>query len=190
LWHHVRGNPRYLDIETTEYRTDITVLGISDGDFYHALVKGRNLSRQSICAALSGATCLVTFNGASFDVPVIEQAYPSCLPAVVHLDLRHICRQAGLTGGLKRIEEHLQLRRDERLDGLDGADAILLWYRHVMGDDDALERLVDYNAADVLNLTPLLDRVLPALWAHVRFGTPVPFAMPSRMLSSNATEDL
>jgi uncharacterized protein YprB with RNaseH-like and TPR domain len=176
LYPHLMDNPRFLDIETTEYRHDVTVVGVSDGEFYQALVKGRNLDGAHVRALLRGASCIITFNGSSFDLPVLERAFPGSVPDVPHIDLRHVCAQAGLSGGLKRIEKHLSISRAAAIRDTDGADAIMLWYRHVLGEEDALQELVDYNAADVLNLAPLAELVIPALWRKVRYGESLPFS--------------
>ena len=173
-WKHVLDEPRFIDIETTEYSHDITVIGISDGEFYQAFVQGVNLDRHALRRALEGATCLITFNGSSFDLPIIERKFPEILPEVPHLDLRHICRQAGLTGGLKAIERQLAICRAGTVREKDGTDAILLWHAYRLGDDTALQELVDYNAADVLNLKPLLEMVVPALWRYVRYEEELP----------------
>jgi hypothetical protein len=175
LYPHLLDNPRFLDIETTEYCNQVTVVGVSDGDFYQAFVRGRNLDVHRLRAAFRDATCIITFNGSSFDLPILDRNFPGVLPNVPHIDLRHTCAQAGLRGGLKMIERHLTIRRGDAIREMDGADAILLWYRYRLGDESALQRLVDYNAADVLNLKPLADIVIPALWNHVRDGTPLPF---------------
>jgi hypothetical protein len=172
---HVMDNPRFVDIETTEYRNDVTVVGVSDGEFYQAFVKGKNLDRNSLRQAFAGASCIITFNGSSFDLPIIERNFPGVLPEVPHLDLRHICGQAGLKGGLKRIEQHLAISRAGTIRELNGADAIMLWYRHKFGDENALRDLVDYNAADVLNLAPLAELIIPSLWNNVRYSKELPF---------------
>jgi len=175
VYQDVLDNPRYVDIETTEYHYDITVIGVSDGEFYQAFVRDKNLTHQALRRAFAGATCIVTFNGGSFDLPIIERNFPGVLPSVPHLDLRHICAQAGLRGGLKRIERQLGIRRAAAIRDTNGVDAIMLWYRHKLGDEQALIDLVDYNAADVLNLAPLAKRVIKALWCHHRYGEALPF---------------
>jgi len=175
LAREILREPRFLDIETTEYRGDITVVGVGDGDYCLALVKGRSLDAIALQRLLADASCIVTFNGSSFDLPILYRQFPRALPDVPHLDMRHLCAQAGLHGGLKRIEEHLGIRRADALRDVDGVDAILLWHRHALGDADALSRLVEYNSADVLNLQPLLEKVLPALWRHVRYGEALPW---------------
>ncbi|HIH24238.1 TPA: ribonuclease H-like domain-containing protein [Candidatus Woesearchaeota archaeon] len=178
LYRQLLENPRFLDIETTEYCNQVTVVGISDGEFYQAFVRGRNLDIARLRRALAGATCIITFNGSSFDLPIIDRNFPGVLPDVPHIDLRHVCAQANLRGGLKAIERHLSIRRADNIRETDGTDAIMLWYRHALGDEHALQSLIDYNAADVLNLKPLADMVIPALWNHVRHEKPLPF-LPS-----------
>jgi uncharacterized protein YprB with RNaseH-like and TPR domain len=178
-YRHIMDNPRFVDIETTEYRNDITVIGVSDGEFYQAFIKGRNLNFAALQRAFAGATCIITFNGSSFDLPIIERNFPGLLPQVPHLDLRHVCAQAGLRGGLKHIERHLGIARPDAIRENTGADAIMLWYRHILGDEEALRDLVDYNAADVLNLAPIAELVIPALWKNVRHGQELPFQSTS-----------
>jgi uncharacterized protein YprB with RNaseH-like and TPR domain len=182
LYGDVMDEPRFVDIETSERCHDVTVVGVSDGEFYQAFVQGVNLDTHCLRRALAGASCLVTFNGSSFDLPILERVFPGALPAVPHLDVRHICAHAGLRGGLKRIERHLAIRRAGTVRDLDGTDAILLWHRYRMGEHAALAELIDYNAADVLNLKPLLDLVVPALWRSVRFGDELPFVPVPAML--------
>ncbi len=169
----VMDEPRFIDIETTEYANEITVVGISDGDFYQAFVKGVNLDTRTLRRALQGATCLITFNGSSFDLPIIQRNFPGVLPEVPHLDVRHICAQAGLKGGLKAIERNLMISRASAIRDADGTDAIFLWHSYVLGNEESLKDLIDYNAADVLNLQPLLDSVVKSLWEHVRYGEPL-----------------
>jgi uncharacterized protein len=171
----VMENPRFVDIETSEYRNDVTIVGISDGEFYQAFVKGRNLNSQNLRRALAGASCIVSFNGSSFDLPILDRNFDQILPNVPHFDLRHICNQAGLNGGLKRIERHLMISRPVTIRETTGADAIMLWYRHVLGDEEALQELIDYNAADTLNLAPLAKQVIPALWRNIRYQEELPF---------------
>lgn len=166
----VMDEPRFVDIETSERCHDVAVVGVSDGDFYQAFVQGVNLDTHSLRRAFRGCTCIVTFNGVSFDLPILSRLFPEAIPTVPHLDLRHICAQAGLQGGLKSIERQLAICRAGTLRDIDGTDALLLWHRYRMGDEKALRELVDYNAADVLNLKPLLETVVPALWRHVRHG--------------------
>ena len=150
----------YVDIETTGLSryAPITVVGISDGKRTHTLVKGKNLNHSSLKSILSSATMLVTFNGSSFDLPIIEHSFPGAIPRIPHLDLRNALRRLGYVGGLKSIERELGLERDRRVEYMTGSDAVYLWRlweRH--GNANALDLLVEYNACDCLNMKPLAE---------------------------------
>ena len=49
--------------------------------------------------------------------------------------------------------------------GLNGNDAINLWWDYLRGNDDALGPLLAYNAADVVNMELLLEYAYPRLCA-------------------------
>ncbi|HEX2022532.1 MAG TPA: ribonuclease H-like domain-containing protein [Candidatus Thermoplasmatota archaeon] len=163
----------YLDIETTGDRTNaVTVVGVRRGGESRTFVRGRDYTPQAVSAFLEGTTCLVTFNGASFDLPVLASEGVA-LPVVPHVDLRVALAKAGLTGGLKRIEETLGLPRRDDVAGLTGWDAVKMWRRfEERGDEEALERLLAYNRADFENLEPLArlaaDRLEAALLASIK----------------------
>lgn len=160
----------YIDIETTGDRANqVTVVGIRRAGRDRAFVKrlrqddeasiadagGEPYTPQAVADALAGASCVVTFNGASFDLPVLASEGVA-LPPAPHVDLRVVCARVGLTGGLKKIEETLGFGRTGELAGLSGWDAVKLWRRWEEREDaDALRTLVAYNVADFANLEPL-----------------------------------
>ncbi|MBW2006325.1 MAG: ribonuclease H-like domain-containing protein [Deltaproteobacteria bacterium] len=43
------------------------------------------------------------------------------------------------------------------MDGMDGYEAVLLWKAYQWGDESALERLIQYNTADIVHLKPLME---------------------------------
>ena len=69
-----------------------------------------------------------------------------------------VAAPARLPWGLKRIERQWGIDRGDEIAGLTGFDAVLLWARHRHGDAAALQRLIAYNRADVVNLEVLLQR--------------------------------
>ena len=71
--------------------------------------------------------------------------------------LRFVLRRLGLSGGLKVIERRMGLAREEGVDGLNGLDAVRLWAEYRSGDRSALDRLIRYNTADIVNLEPLME---------------------------------
>ena len=106
---------------------------------------------------------LVTFNGKSFDWPLLQGRYvmnhlpvPASLP---HLDLLHIARRlhkkrvGSVT--LKRLEsEVLGLERGPDIDGAEIGPR----YAHFLrtGDEAALSIVVEHNAIDVLSMLALV----------------------------------
>jgi len=79
-------------------------------------------------------------------------------------------RRLGLQGGLKCIERELQIHREEAIEGLDGWDAVRLWHRWRGGEEEALDLLLRYNAADARNLEPLAELLFQQMVA--RYGPP------------------
>jgi uncharacterized protein YprB with RNaseH-like and TPR domain len=148
----------YLDIETGPLghgRQGITVIGLFDGREFRSFVRGHNL--HTFEDYLRRYDLLVTFNGKSFDLPVIERELG--IPIYqAQIDLRLFLHRLGYHGGLKRIERQWGIDREDEIAGLTGFDAVLLWARYRHGDAAALPRLIAYNRADVVNLEVLLQR--------------------------------
>jgi uncharacterized protein YprB with RNaseH-like and TPR domain len=146
----------YLDIETTGDRANhVTVVGVRFRGEDRAFVRGKDYSPEAVGAFLADASCLVTFNGASFDLPILQNEGVQ-LPQVPHADLRLVFNRLGYAGGLKKIETQLGVARADGLQGLTGWDAVKLWRKWSdRRDEAALETLVAYNIADTANLEPL-----------------------------------
>ena len=90
---------------------------------------------------------LVSYNGKSFDVPVIERFFNITLDKA-HIDLRYVLNFLGFKGGLKGCESQLGLSRS-KLDGVNGYMAVLLWNLYQQtGERRALETLLAYNIMD------------------------------------------
>lgn len=148
----------YLDIETSGDYTGgdlITVIGLYDGNRVYTFVNGQNLHEFEI--AVSSYDLVITFNGASFDLPIIKKYFPNISLPAGHIDLKFLLNRLGYRGGLKKIEKELGISRDAALEGMNGFDAVKLWQEYTWGDKEALDLLVKYNAADVVNLRPLME---------------------------------
>jgi uncharacterized protein YprB with RNaseH-like and TPR domain len=147
----------YLDIETS-FRGEVTVVGLLRMDRGVVQLVGDAITREALLDALHGLDTMCTFNGESFDLPVLRRAFGiGLLERYRSVDLSIECRQHGIRGGLKRIEASLSIPR--RLRGVSGLDAMVLWDRWLRGDRPALDTLLAYNRDDVVNLA-LLERRL------------------------------
>jgi uncharacterized protein YprB with RNaseH-like and TPR domain len=157
----------YLDIETgddTVGFADISAIGVLDRHGPHLLLGGRDLCCFPELAR--DWSMLVTFNGASFDLPILRRAFPEWQPPAAHVDLRHVLGRLGHGGGLKAIERELtalHLARPAHLAGIDGWDACGLFRQGREGDRAALRRFAEYNLYDVINLRTLMAYAYNAL---------------------------
>ncbi len=153
----------YLDIETT-FANSISVIGIYRPDRGTIQLVGAGIRDIALFEALEGIETIVTFNGASFDLPFIRKSlYVDLKQDFEHCDLMYICRKRGLRGGLKKIEALVGITRDTA--GLTGYDAPRLWERYETYDNrEALRVLLQYNREDVVNLAILEDKI--GLFAH------------------------
>jgi uncharacterized protein len=144
----------YLDIETT-FSGSISVIGIYRHDLGTIQLVGGGVRDLPLYEALDGVETLVTFNGSSFDLPIIrKRLYADLKRDFAHCDLLYVCRRHGLRGGLKKVEELLGIGRETA--GISGWDAPRLWHRFEMhGDEQALAVLLEYNREDVVNLALL-----------------------------------
>ncbi len=169
LFNEFKDEAVYLDIETNGFYSGITVIGMSDGVDAKTFVRGFNLDRNLIMKELEKYKLIVTFNGSSFDLPVIER-YFNIKPNIPHVDLRFVCQRLGIVGGLKSIEKQMKIKRRPEVEDVSGEDAVYLWEMwKSTGKREYLEKLVMYNEEDILNLRPLADKVIPALWKKTRF---------------------
>ena len=160
LYDFFREDAVFLDIETTGLgkTSDITVIGIYDGINTKIMIKGINLDFNALKKELQKYKLIVTFNGASFDLPFIEKIYPNLLPKIPNFDVKSVTDKLGLKGGLKQIEKSLGIKRSNIVDKFYGGDALTLWrmYR-ATGDDYYLNLLVEYNEYDIINLKTVAE---------------------------------
>jgi uncharacterized protein YprB with RNaseH-like and TPR domain len=144
----------YLDIETDGGGRIVVVGFYARGSGLVQLV-GRDVTPSGLLRSLPACRRLFTFNGHSFDLPLIRRRLGLDLRLRYQsIDLRHCCARAGWRGGQKAIERRLGIVR--RLPGLDGRDALVFWSRyHEGGDAQALSTLLLYNREDVMNMVKI-----------------------------------
>jgi len=155
----------YLDIETTGLSrsySDITVIGIGFEDRKKSRVVqliGDEISDVRLLRLLSGVGEIYTYNGSRFDVPFIrEKLRVDLSQEFSHRDLMYDCWKNNLKGGLKVVEQKLEIGRNSR--GIDGFMAVKLWWDYVNdNDEDALNALLEYNRDDVVNLRVLREKL-------------------------------
>ena len=148
----------FLDIETdggSQGMDEITMIGIYDGNNVQTFINGKNL--QDFEIAIASYDLVITFNGSCFDIPIIRRWFPNIYLPPGHIDLRFFLKKLGYSGGLKAIEKIFGLARESEIEGMDGYEAIRLWQAYQWGDESALDLLVQYNTADIVNLKPLME---------------------------------
>jgi uncharacterized protein YprB with RNaseH-like and TPR domain len=125
---------------------------------------GERAMLDELAAALRARDCLVTYNGKSFDLPLLRAR--ARLAGVDwrdepphHLDLLHVTRRRLREGWpdcrLRTAEE--QALGFARADDLPGAEVPAAWQRWLRrGDASVLPRILDHNREDLLSLAGLL----------------------------------
>lgn len=155
----------YLDIETTglsRFYDEITVVGIclvNRSENRLVQLVGADVTRLNLFRTLRGVETIYTYNGSRFDLPFINSSLGANLEMHFHhRDLMYDCWNNNLYGGFKAVEQQLGIPR--RLQGIDGADAVMLWWRYQVDHDrKALALLLEYNKEDVVNLKALRERL-------------------------------
>ncbi len=161
LFELFRGEAVCLDIETNGYHPSQggypTVIGLHDGYDAVTLVRGENLTPETLHRHLEGYKLLITFYGTGFDVPFLLTTMPGLRFDIPHFDLCFAAKRLELRGGLKSLEVQFGFAREASVQGLSGYDAVRLWERARHGDSVARELLVAYNREDVAYLLPMAD---------------------------------
>ncbi len=154
LYDYFHDEAGFLDIEIDSYGK-ITVVGISNYYKTNFLVRGVNLDTPLLQKELQKYKILLTFNGASFDLPILKKLFQINL-TIPHIDLKPLCIQLGLKGGLKEVEKQLGLNRPAHLYG----NPVELWKAfQASGDKEYLDLLLEYNREDVENLKGVMEYV-------------------------------
>jgi uncharacterized protein YprB with RNaseH-like and TPR domain len=183
LFGDFRDRCAYLDIETTGMSATalVTTVALYDGRRVRTYVRGDNL--HEFARDVRDYRLLVTYNGASFDLPILRRCL-GCVLDQAHIDLRYVLAGLGIRGGLKGCERQVGLGRPG-LEEVDGFLAVLLWYDYQRRQDGrSLETLLAYNVQDTVNLEPLLvhahnawlDRLAAPFAAACRLPPPAPAA--------------
>lgn len=174
MYDRLKNDTAYLDIETDGLGPGavITMVSVHMRGETTTLTRGLDLSLENLVRALEGTKMLVTFNGSTFDLPMIEREFPFAVPKVPHYDLRHACPKVGLRGGLKQVEVLLGYRRPQEVEYVTGEEAVYLWHLwQRKGNENALKLLRRYNQEDTRNLEPLAEVVYGKLEKRALTGS-------------------
>lgn len=177
----------FLDIETTglsRFYDDVTLIGWSQGQKYTVLLESDAV--DPLQEELVASPLLVTFNGSLFDLPFLKARYGLDFASVTHLDLRFLAKRVGLSGGQKAIEQEIGVTRDDSLKGVDGAQAVELWFDYKEGSQSALKKLITYNHADVEGMKDIFEVTLERLVG--KKGRRIPSVERSQVVFQNGTD--
>jgi len=166
----------FMDTETTGLAggtgTVPFLIGLSwfgdDGRWCVEQVLLRNLGQEApmlelFAERLAQASMLVTYNGKSFDLPLLRARFVmnrlSMPEPPPHLDLLHVARRVHKprlrSHTLSAIEDHVL--GQVRLDDVAGADIVTVYMHYLRtGDESALHGVVEHNERDVLSMIALL----------------------------------
>jgi uncharacterized protein len=151
----------FIDVETTGlswHNSHASVIAAYHRGEMYSFVYGENL--DDFLSLADDAELLVTFNGNCFDIPFLEKTFNIPSIGCPHVDLRWIVWHRGYRGGLKSIERQLDIRRPPRIDGIDGFEAVDLFFQWQRGDESSKHRLISYCKADVLSTYLVAERIL------------------------------
>lgn len=119
---------------------------------------------------LSPSTVLCSYNGRSYDAPLLKARYRLArqvepLSALDHVDLLHPTRRRyrGTWENCKLSTIERQLLRIVREDDLPGSEAPAAWLSYLRGGSARnLRRVAEHNHQDVVTLAQLLQRLVQA----------------------------
>lgn len=155
-----RDQTSFFDIETTGLEIDATISVIvcwHRGQL-HTFVEHENL--DDFLDLLDDCRLLASFNGSTFDVPRVLDAFHIPKLPCPHLDLRWPSYHRGWPGSLKQITRQLGISRPADLNYADGEMAVQWWYAWLRGKNPAArQQLIRYCAADVLMLVLLSEHL-------------------------------
>jgi uncharacterized protein len=118
---------------------------------------------EHLAERLKSASMIVTFNGKSFDMPLLRTRTVlnrvAKLVEPPHLDLLHVARRLHkhrlATCALVALEERILGR--QRVGDVSGADIAAIYHHYLRSDDEAsLGPIIEHNALDVISMFALV----------------------------------
>lgn len=176
LFPELADGAAYLDIETSDddvAHEKISAIGVLDRHGPRLFLAGRDLG--AFAEASRDWSLLVTFNGGSYDVPILRRAFPEWQPPAVHLDLRHLLSRLGHRGRLGQLERRLtglHLVRPAHVEQVRDCGAAALFRRARAGDRGALRVFAEYNLYDAIGLRTLMAHAYNGLLERLAARAP------------------
>lgn len=142
-----------------------------DGALKVEQLLAKNLGQEAamlrfLAERVTASTCLVTYNGKSFDWPLLRTRYimnrvpaPKVPP---HLDLLHCTRRIlkPRLGDVRLVDIETQLLGFHREDDVPGSAIPELYFRFLRGAPaDSLSGVLEHNANDVIALAAVLGKL-------------------------------
>jgi uncharacterized protein YprB with RNaseH-like and TPR domain len=122
----------------------------------------------AVLSALDGCEVLVTYNGKSFDVPLLNSRYiangePPPLNSYEHIDLLHLARRLWRdrleSRTLGSIEKHI-LEAPRTEDDIPGWLVPTIYFEYIKsGDARPIANVLYHNAMDIISLASLLNHI-------------------------------
>jgi len=162
LYNTFKHNAVFLDIEITgvNKHDDITMIGLYDG-VDTKIMFAHNFNEQELKQELSKYSIIVTYNGATHDIPYLKKRYKDLIPNIPIIDIKTSAQRLGYKGGLKKIEKEFKIKRSKIIDNFHGGDPKRLYRMYkATGDDYYLNLLIEYNEDDIVNLKIITEKLI------------------------------
>ena len=153
----------YVDIETdglSSTKNNITIIGLLCENIFEQFVGNINLKSYYVdeFIMMHEPTEIVGYNSNKFDIPFMQAFGVETLSNLKQIDLMNSCHALNIKGGLKKTEQILGIER--KYVPLNFFQQKALWNKWINNNDhEALDRLLNYNREDVMNL-PLVEQKL------------------------------
>ena len=156
----------FLDIETSglsPMNNYVTIIGVLTENIFKQFILNVNLKQNIIDSYIkeNDVTEIIGYNHIAFDNKfLVFNKYVSQknINELKQTDLMIQCHDLNLKGGLKKVEQILEVQRQH--EPLNFFQQTALWKKWINNNDwDSLDRLLAYNKEDVLNL-PLVETKL------------------------------
>ena len=167
----------FLDTETTGLHGSGTVpflIGLGwfeDGALHLCQLFLRRLGEEApmlafVTERLAAASCIITYNGKSFDWPLIRTRYVmnrmTPPPDPLHLDLLHCARRAykKRLGGVRLVEIEQRVLGMERIEDVPGSEIPAIYLDFIRGGTaERIGGIIEHNAHDIVAMAALLGRL-------------------------------